>query len=472
MDRMTELAMSPTVRKLVSKMQLPITLPTVVRRTPEQDAQRPLLGRRVLLTVDMPLAAATVRSLSALGASFVFWGGEAATTGAADLARSAGRPTEVAIGGAFAAALSGREKVDAVIADVAALGGMRNLFAQLQPLLSGLTPHCRVTLVNRVSQDPSPAQEAEVEGVFGFAKSLARELGKKAITVNVLDIHAGCEEVSVALTLGFLSSDRARYVTSQRLVLSPRKAPPASLMLTGEHALITGGARGIGASIAKVLAQRGAKITLVDLANARDGASEVCAAITREGGKAHFVPCDVTKADEVAATVAAATHAYGPVQVLINNAGITRDKTFAKMTEAQWSQVLAVNYEAGVRLTEHIMQSHVPRTVFLSSVVGLAGNFGQTNYTLSKAAVAGYVHGLARKNPEMQITAVAPGFIDTALTREIPFLNREVAKQMISLLQAGEPQDIADVVSYLASPAAAAFSGETLRVCGGMFVGR
>lgn len=470
MDRMTELATNSTVRKLVNKLALPLTLPLAVRRTNEKDSARPLLGRTVALTVNTKPAAAIARALADLGASFVLVGDAAAVNSVAEQTRAAGRATETSTDAALGGAL--HSPVDALIADVAVLGGAKALLTQLQPTLAHLRSHCRIVLLNRIPRTLTPAHAADIEAVFGFAKSLARELGKKAITVNVVDAHEGTNDESLGATLGFLVSDRARYVTSQRFELHARKAPPATLSLAGEHALVTGGARGIGAAIAYTLARQGAKVTIVDLANARDGAAQVCARIVKGGGKAHFIPADITKGEETTAMLRAAVQAFGPVHVLVNNAGITRDKTFAKMTEDQWNQVIAVNYEAAVALSDEILALGPARIVFLSSVVGLAGNFGQTNYTLSKAAIVGYVRALAAQRPELQVTALAPGMIDTALTREMPFLNREVAKQMIALLQAGEPEDIAEVAAFLGSPAAAALSGSTIRVDGGMFVGR
>ena len=470
MDRMTELATNATVRRLVSKLQLPLTLPTAMRRAPQPDVAHPLLGRTVALTVNTKPAPAIARALAELGASLVLIGDAAAVKSVADITRGAGRATETSTDASLGSAL--RAPVDALIADVAVLGGAKALLSQLQPALAHLRSHCRVVLLNRVPREPSAAQAAAIEGVFGFAKSLARELGKKAITVNVVDAHEGTHEESLGYTLGFLVSDRARYVTSQRFELHPRKGEAATLALAGEHALVTGGARGIGAAIAVTLARQGAKVTIVDLASAREGAAEVCARIVRGGGKAHFVPADITKSDDTAVMLRAAVQAFGLVRILVNNAGITRDKTFAKMSEDNWNQVIAVNYEAAVALSDDVLALGPARVVFLSSVVGLAGNFGQTNYTFSKAAIIGYVRALAAERPELQVTALAPGMIDTALTRDMPFLNREVAKQMIALLQAGEPEDIAEVVAFLGSPAAAALSGSTIRVDGGMFMGR
>ena len=481
MDKMTELQQNPTVRKIVSKLPLPIKLPTLVRRNAETDALRPLLGRRVLLTLAGAESAPIVRSLSDLGAGFILVGPESHVHGAADIARSAGRPTALASGTDAAAvtqALQASDPVDALILEVNAFGGPKQLFQLLQPNLQKLAKHCRVLLVSRLSKKPSVEEEANAEAVIGFVKSFAREVGTRAITANAIEIHHGCKPEAIASALSFFASDRARYVTSQRVKLTATESEVGGLSLQGEHAVVTGGARGIGAAIAQILARQGAAITIVDLPNARDAGSEVAAKIVKGGGKAHFLPADVTNAAEISEMLKHASALLGEATVLVNNAGITRDKTFAKMAVEKWNQVIEVNYEAAVKTTEAFLAlrgaSQRPASVvYLSSVVGIAGNFGQTNYTLSKAAVIGHVRALARelKNKGVRVNAIAPGFIDTVLTREVPLLNREMGKQLITLLQAGEPEDIAEIVAFFASRAAAAVSGETLRVDGGMFIG-
>lgn len=482
MDHMTQLVTHPMVRQLVKSLSLPVTLPTLIRRKAETEWQRPLLGRRVYMSTFGKDAPHLVRALSALGANLTLAGDSAQLRGALDVAQAAGRHAHTidAKEGDVAAVVAGLvaapEKNDAFVFDVARLGGSRQLFALLQPLLASFPSHARLIFVTHLGDKATPREAAEAQGVFGFVKSLARELGRKAITVNVIEARGSVHRDAFAHAVAFFASDRARYVTSQRVVLSSsnRKVAP-TLALTGEHALVTGGARGIGAAIAQVLARQGAHVTVIDLANARDGAAQTCAEISRAGGRAHFVPCDVTKDDEVNAALAAAKAAFGPITALINNAGITRDKTFAKMKEAQWNQVLDVNFEAAVRLTEKVIDepgSHDRRIVLLSSVAGIAGNFGQTNYSLSKAALIGYARSLSEQRSDVQINVIAPGFIDTVLTREIPLLNREVAKQLISLLQAGEPEDIAEIAAFLSSPAAVGLSGETIRVDGGMFIGQ
>ncbi len=479
MDKITALQQNPTVRKLVSKLPLPIKLPTLVRRALGDDPLRPLLNRRVLLTVTAD-SAPIVRSLSELGAGFVIVGAEAHANGAADISRSAGRPTAVSVGSnsdALGKALQASDPVDALIIEVDAFGGPKALFQLLQPNLTKLAKHARVLLISRLSKKPSVQEEANAEGVLGFTKSLARELGPKAITVNAVEIAHGTKPEAIASALSFFASDRARYVTSQRLRLTPNDGDTGGLSLQGEHAVVTGGARGIGASIAAVLARQGAAVTIVDLPGAREAGSEVAAQIVKAGGRAHFVPADVCIEADVKEMLKRAKAELGEVTVLVNNAGITRDKTFAKMDIQKWNQVIEVNYEAAVKTTDAWLAqrggTQPGSVIYLSSVVGIAGNFGQTNYTLSKAAVIGHVRASARelKQKGVRVNAVAPGFIDTVLTREVPILNREMSKQLISLLQAGEPEDIAEIVAFFASKASAGVNGETVRVDGGMFIG-
>lgn len=484
MDRLTQLSTHPAVRKMVRSLALPVTLPTLVRRQPEPEWQRPLLGRRVALTTFGKESPVLVRALCEAGADLFLLGDAASLRGAGDLAQARGRHAHSAtvaegdVSGVVSALLAVEAPAcDALVLDVAKLGGSRALHTLLQPLLKKLPAHARLLLLTHVPDHASPRDVAEAQGVFGFAKSLAREVGRRAITVNALQVNGSVPREATAAAVAFFASDRARYVTSQRLMLSPvTRASSYSASLAGEHAFVTGAARGIGAAIAKTLAAHGANVSLVDLAGAREGAAATCADIRAAGGRAQFIPADVTKPAEVDAALDAAVAAFGPVRSLVNNAGITRDKTFAKMTAAHWAQVLDVNFEAAVNLTERVIERApkgvLPRVVMLSSVAGIAGNFGQTNYALSKAALIGYAQRLSETMPELQVNVVAPGFIDTVLTREIPVLNREVAKQLIALLQAGEPEDIADVVAFLASPAANGFAGATLRVDGGMFIGQ
>lgn len=483
MDKLTEWSTHPAVQALAKKLPLPIKLPTLVRRAAEVDATRPLLGRRVLLTIETAAHAALVRALVAAGADLVLLGPADHVHGAAELARAAGRRAEVlptaerSISAAeVARAIAEGDGIDALLLDVTAIGGPHRLYAALQPSLRKLRPHCRVILMNRVSATPTPAEAAATEGTTGFGKSLARELGGRAITVNMVELSHAVDTAAAAEALAFLATDRARYVTGQRLVLTASAQAAGSTSLAGHHVVVTGAARGIGAAMVTVLARQGAAVSVVDLASAQQAGEAVVSAVRQAGGQAQFIAANVTQRAEVEACLEQAAK-LGPVTGLVNNAGITRDRTFAKMSEAQWADVLAVNFDASVAVTEAALagrRGEAPlAVVFLSSVVGISGNFGQTNYTLSKAAVLGYMRAMAAQwaGKNVRMNAIAPGFIDTALTREVPLLNRELGKQLTCLLQAGEPEDIGEIAAFLLSPAAVALNGQTIRVDGGMFFG-
>jgi 3-oxoacyl-[acyl-carrier protein] reductase len=163
----------------------------------------------------------------------------------------------------------------------------------------------------------------------------------------------------------------------------------------------------------------------------------------------------------------------GPFDIVVHNAGITRDKTLARMKPEQWDQVLEVNLASVVRATAAVEIRDGGRIVCLSSIAGLAGNMGQTAYAASKAGIVGFVRETSRKLAPRGITvnAIAPGFIETRLTAAIPVAIREVARRLSALAQGGLPEDVAQAIVFLASPGAQGITGRTLRVCGGAFVG-
>jgi len=167
---------------------------------------------------------------------------------------------------------------------------------------------------------------------------------------------------------------------------------------------------------------------------------------------------------------------FGGLDILVNNAGITRDKTLLRMKPEQWDQCVAVNFQAVVDLTERLRDGVLRsegRVVCLSSVTGLAGNYGQTNYSASKAGVVGYVQGLASPLARrgIAVNAVAPGFIETRLTAAMPPVQREVARRVAAVGQGGLPVDVAEVITFLSSPGAQGLTGQVVRVCGGNMIG-
>ncbi len=242
--------------------------------------------------------------------------------------------------------------------------------------------------------------------------------------------------------------------------------------LAGRVALITGAGQGLGKAIALRFAQEGAKVVALDVAP--DGINAVAGEIKAAGGEALAVVCDVTQRAQVAAAVQAALDAFGQLDILCNNAGITRDARLVKMTEEQFDQVIAVNLKGVFNMTQavapHMVERGYGRIITTSSVVGLYGNFGQTNYVATKAGVIGMTRVWARELGPKGITAnaVAPGFIATDMVKTVP---QEVLDKFISMTPArrlGEPEDIANAFLFLASDEASFVNGAVLSVDGGL----
>ncbi|EXF24624.1 hypothetical protein BG28_04135, partial [Nesterenkonia sp. AN1] len=243
-------------------------------------------------------------------------------------------------------------------------------------------------------------------------------------------------------------------------------------------AVVTGAARGIGASIARTLHRDGAALILVDI----PAAGEQLAGVANEvSGTA--LQLDITAPDAGERILAHAKQHHGRLDIVVHNAGITRDKLLANMDESRWNSVIAVNIESQLRMNRAFLASELfnadahgamgPRIISLASTSGIAGNRGQTNYAASKAGVMGMVSATAAQLAARHgtINAVAPGFIETEMTAKIPFATREVARRLNSLNQGGLPVDVAETIAFLASPQAGGTSGLTLRVCGQNLVG-
>ena len=242
--------------------------------------------------------------------------------------------------------------------------------------------------------------------------------------------------------------------------------------LEGEVALVTGASRGIGKAIAEQLAAQGA--TVIGTATSDAGAEKISEYLKDSGGKGMCL--NVTDADSVAATIKTITSDFSAVSILVNNAGITKDNLLMMMKEDQWNDIIDTNLTSIYRLSKAVlrtmMKARKGRIINITSVVGLTGNPGQTNYSATKAGMLGFTKSLAREIGSRNITVncVAPGFIDTDMTRELPEEQRNALIGQIPLSRLGDPADIAAAVGFLASPAAAYITGETINVNGGMYM--
>lgn len=356
--------------------------------------------------------------------------------------------------------------------------GLKALHDFFTPVLRNLAACARVVVVGTTPDEADGVNERIAQRALeGFTRSLGKELQKGA-TVNLVYLDAAAKPAATGLesTLRFLLSAKSAYVDGQVFVVGADDAtPPADWdkPLDGKVAIITGAARGIGAEIAKVFARDGARVVAVDVEQAAEALAETAEKV---GGTA--LTLDVTAPDAVdKITEHLREHHGGHADVLVNNAGITRDKLLANMDDARWDSVIAVNLLAPQRLAEGLVANGAlasgGRIVGLSSMAGIAGNRGQTNYAATKAGMIGLTQALAPQLAEKGITinAVAPGFIETKMTEAIPLATREVGRRLNSMLQGGQPVDVAEAIAYFASPASNAVTGNTIRVCGQAMIG-
>lgn len=244
--------------------------------------------------------------------------------------------------------------------------------------------------------------------------------------------------------------------------------------LEGQVALVTGASRGIGRAIAMELGQLGAVV--IGTATSADGAAAIGAALQDAGIKGNGLALNVTDAAASEAAVAQIEKDFGAVSILVNNAGITRDNLAMRMKDEEWDAVMDTNLKAVFRMSRLVMRGMMKarhgRIVNITSVVGSSGNAGQANYAAAKAGVSGMTRALARELGSRGITVncVAPGFIDTDMTRELPDAQRDMLQSQIAVGRLGRPEEISAVVSFLASPAASYVTGATIHVNGGMYM--
>lgn len=374
------------------------------------------------------------------------------------------------LGVARAGAASAEAPVDALIVDatgcltIAATAGLYRIFHES---LRGVRPNGRIVLLGH---DPDQAADDEAaaisRGLEGFLRSLAKE-ARKAIAAQLVYVPVEGEP-ALASTLGFLLSGRSAYVSGQAIRVGPA---PAGSVDRQRAVLVTGASRGIGAAIAESFARQDAHVVGLDMPAAHEALAEQA---RRLGGSP--LALDITAPDAPGRIVEDA-RARGGYDVIVHNAGITRDRTIARMGEDRWNSVVDVNLAAPIRITAALLDAgqirRGGRIVAVSSLSGIAGNVGQTNYAFSKAGVIGWIQRLAREVTPAGITAnaVAPGFIETQMTAAVPFTIREAGRRMNSMGQGGQPEDVAETIAWLADPGSAGISGEIVRVCGQSLLG-
>jgi 3-oxoacyl-[acyl-carrier protein] reductase len=356
------------------------------------------------------------------------------------------------------------------IADSTELVELQRFF---YPAVSRLRRSGRVVVLGTPPEatESTPSHIAQ-RALEGFARSLAKEIGGRGSTAQLVYVEPGAED-QLESTLRFFLSPKSAYVSGQ--VVRIGKGVSASPKidwerpLEGKVALVTGASRGIGAAIANTLARDGAEVVGLDIPPMAADLKAVTDAI---GGRS--IELDITAED---APERIADELSDGVDVVVHNAGVTKDRTIAKMPEERWTQLMEINLSSEERINDALLGKKLlngnGRIIGVSSMAGIAGNNGQTNYAASKAGVIGMVEAMAPELAKRKATinAVAPGFIETQMTAAMPIGPREAGRRLSSLSQGGLPVDVAETIAWFASPGSTGVNGNTVRVCGQSLLG-
>ena len=365
-------------------------------------------------------------------------------------------------------------KFKAVVFDASGIQNseqLKELYNFFNPIARQISTSGRVIVIGTTPETAKTVKQAIAQRALeGFVKSVGKEF-KKGITAQVVYVDQGAE-ANLESTLRFLISPRSAYVSGQVIRIS--KAEIVKLdwakPLAGKTALVTGASRGIGEAIAQVLARDGAHVICLDVPQQQADLERVAGSI---GGS--VLAIDITAAD-AGEKIKTAAAKQGGLDVIVHNAGITRDKTLANMKPELWDLVININLSAIERVNDYLLSNDGlnanGRIVCVSSISGIAGNLGQTNYAVSKAGVIGLVKFTAPTLKDcITINAVAPGFIETQMTAAIPFAIREAGRRMNSMNQGGLPVDVAEAIAWFASTGSTGVTGNVVRVCGQSLLG-
>ncbi|MFD2229824.1 3-oxoacyl-ACP reductase [Alkalimarinus sediminis] len=461
---------SPVGRSVVSALNLPA--PVVLERQNRTDA--PFLEGEVLLS-GAPGGAALETICTVLGASTA----SLFALDAKPLVAASDIKTKTKVSALKADAIDPKQRFKALVFDATGITTteqLKTVYEFFHPVIRNVAKCGRIVIVGtEPSACATPAMAASQKALEGFIRSVAKETGKKGITAQVIYATPGAEN-QIESPLRFCLSPRSAYVSGQTLSVSKATKSKAafdwSSPLKGKVALVTGASRGIGEAIAKTLARDGATVVCLDVPQANEALESVAASI---GGSALALDITAPEAPEVISSHFQKEH--GGLDIIVHNAGVTRDKTLGRMPEHFWDMLIDINLSSEERINDALFANEVfnknARIVCVSSISGIAGNVGQSNYAASKSGVIGYVESLSKQlKGGVTINAVAPGFIETQMTAAIPFMIREAGRRMNSLNQGGQPEDVAEAIAFFSSPASQGVNGNILRVCGQSLIGK
>jgi 3-oxoacyl-[acyl-carrier protein] reductase len=355
---------------------------------------------------------------------------------------------------------------------------LRSLYDFFHAVVRNLRRNGRALVLAGIPEEAETPEAAIAQrAIEGFVRSLAKEIGAKGSTAQLVRVAKGGEP-GIESTLRFLLSPKSAFVDGQVVEVGGIDAADVVIPgdwerpLEGRVAAVTGAARGIGEAIASTLVRDGAEVIVVDVPAAGADLTEVA---NRLGATA--LQLDITTDEAPGRLADHVAERHGKLDILVHNAGITRDRTIGRMEPEQWDSVIEVNLASQLRLNAPLLDRDLigggGRIVSVSSVSGIAGNRGQANYATTKAGVIGMVDALAPAMAQRgaTINAVAPGFIETKMTAAMPIGMREAGRRTSSLVQGGQPVDVAETIVWLASPASGAINGNVVRVCGQALIG-
>jgi 3-oxoacyl-[acyl-carrier protein] reductase len=468
-DLLLDIGKNQMARQVIKKLRLPLNLPPILVRDENPWGDLPLKG--LTLGVGGDRKSKSIELLRAL-------------------VISAGAQATHVYGSAA--------KLNGLIFDASEARSVQDLgllYDFIKPRLQTLSSGARIVILARSFPKNAPHQFEDPEGgavsrsLSGFVKSLAKELGRKGTTVNLIEL--GTQNITknyLIWPLVFFLSNRSSFISGQRLIVSsPFKNEDEGNSelnftsfkesLKGKKALVTGAAHGIGKEICRWLSLEGAEVIGLDHPVEKDA---LVVAMEKINGK--YFLADLLDPHSFPKIQMWIEKEFGTLDILVSNAGLTRDKTLARMPRDYWDDVLQVNLKAAIDLVQSLvikpqsqnrLISPSGRIILMSSISGISGNAGQTNYATAKAGLIGFIEQIAPQLSPYSITinAIAPGFIETRMTASMPFAIREFARRFNALNQGGLTTDVAQAVTFLASPGTFGITGQTLRVCGLNFIG-
>ncbi|MBF0120797.1 MAG: 3-oxoacyl-ACP reductase [Desulfobacterales bacterium] len=473
-DFLVEIGKNDIAKKLIKSMGIPLSLPKDLKRDKMEWQEHPILDLPVIFgsIKGSDLTIPVAQSFARMGANTWVFQNEKIFQTFVNQGSPWGRTPEILDDKIIA-----KIKPHAIVFDATEINALDDLslvhefFHKLIPKLNNCGR--AIILARKPMEIYDPIKAGAIHALEGFMRSMGREIGKNGSTTQLIYVDKGSEN-RLEPVLRFFMSYRSSYISGQSLHVTSKvitdNSPSFIRPIDGKVALVTGAARGIGAEISKSLSREGANVICMDLG----GEGEHLSKLSDELCATPLI-CDITDKNSHNIILDFILKRFDGIDIIIHNAGITRDKTLAKMDKSLWDKTLDVNLISLVRINE-ALKPHIKkdgRIICMSSVTGIAGNIGQTNYSTSKAGIIGYVKALSLDLREkgVSVNAIAPGFIETQMTAKIPFMTREAARRLCNLSQGGLPYDVAELVTFLSSPGAYGITGEVIRVCGGSFIG-